>query len=91
MSGAISQERTYKVEVGSNVRSLRISLIGGTGDADLYVLRNGVPTRFVFDCRPFHVGNNETCAFLSPLPGTYHIMIRAYRDYRDASLSVLID
>ena len=62
---------------------------GGTGDADLYVKRNMESSRFVYDCRPYLLGNNEVCEFLSPLPGTYHIMIRAYSDYKNTSLSVI--
>ncbi len=86
-----SQESFYEVVVDESVDSLRVQIRGGSGDADLYVRFGEQPTRFSYQCRPFRVGNNEVCEILNPLEGTYHIMLRAFDDYKEVELSVSID
>lgn len=76
---------TYDVPAGSS--SLTVSIAGGTGDADLYVRFGQQPTTSSYDCRPFEVGNNETCSFNNPTAGTHHIGIRAYSTFSGVTLT----
>jgi len=47
----------YEVALGGKIEVK----MTGTGDADLYVKRNGEPTLESYDCRPFSREPNETC------------------------------
>lgn len=68
---------TWTVDPGTS--ELVISISGGTGDADLYVRQGSSnPTTSTYDCRPYLSGNNETCTFANPQPGTWKIGVRAY-------------
>lgn len=91
LSGESSQELQFRVKVEAGTSSLKIRILNGSGDADLYLKAGEAPTRFSYDCRPFHFGNNETCEILDPVPGVYHIMIRAYSDYEEVKLKVAIE
>ncbi|NQD95047.1 S8 family serine peptidase, partial [Pseudomonas sp. CrR25] len=86
LSGGRSSTKTYTITVPAGVSSLRFTLSGGSGDADLYVRFGSAPTTGSYDCRPYLNGNNETCTFNSPQAGTYHVMVRGYSSYSNATL-----
>lgn len=69
--------RYYRFTVPQGATDLSIKMQGSSGDADLYVRRGGVPTFDTFDCRPYLVGSNETCATATPAAGTYYVMLHA--------------
>jgi serine protease len=81
-----NQEKSYTLEVPANSKNLVISLSGGRGDADLYLKFGSKPSTSSYDCRPYKNGNNESCTVTSPKTGTYHILIKTYAPYSDASL-----
>lgn len=76
LSGTAGSVQYYSVNVPANSKNLIITISGGTGDADLYVKYNQVPTTASYDCRPYLSGNNENCTLTTPNAGIYHIMIR---------------
>jgi len=86
ISGTASSTQFWTIVVPSGRSSLEISMSGGSGDADLYVRRGSAPTTSSYDCRPYRVGNNETCTFNAPMAGTYHIMVRGYSTFSGVSL-----
>lgn len=77
----------YSINVPARSKNLKIQIRGGTGDADLYVKFDQVPTTDSYDCRPYLVGNNETCTFSQPTAGTYHIMLRGYEQFGGLTLT----
>jgi C1A family cysteine protease len=79
----------YHINVPENISTLHINLSGGSGDADLYTLFGTPPTVSNYDCRPYLNNNDETCTFQAPQAGTWHIGLRAYRDFSGASLTVV--
>lgn len=81
-----SQEKSYTVEVPANSKNLVISLSGGRGDADLYVKFGTKPSSSSYDCRPYKNGNNESCTVAAPKTGTYHVVIKTYAPYSEATL-----
>ncbi len=81
---------TYTVTVPAGATGLAIATSGGTGDADLYVRYSAAPTTGSYDCRPYQNGNNETCTFSSPSPGTYHIGIHAYSAFTGLTINVTL-
>merc|ERR1719464_1284382 len=78
LSGASNAELRFTVDVPANSR-LEVSIDGGDGDADLYVMQGTMPTTSSFDCRPYRNGNSESCSFnhISE-ESTWHIMIRGH-------------
>ena len=85
-SGTLSADYTLTVPSGKSSVTIKIS--GGTGDADLYVKLNAVPTLSSYDCRPYITGNSETCTFTPPSGGgVYHVKLNAYTTYSGVSLT----
>ncbi len=86
LSGAAGSEQFYMIVVPSGQDDLVISISGGTGDCDLYVRRNALPTTTTYDYRPYKVGNNETVTVANPAAGTWYIMLRGYATYAGMTL-----
>lgn len=76
----------FTVDVPRNHSLLKVTLSGGTGDADLYVKAGVAPTTSSYDCRGVLGGTSESCTIASPTPGTYHIMVRAYAAFSGVTL-----
>ncbi len=87
LSGSRRSQRYDSITVPSGATDLRISISGGSGDADLYVRFGSRPTTSSYNCRSYRTGNNETCSFSTPRAGTYKIMIRGYKAYSGVTLS----
>jgi PKD repeat protein len=84
-TGTLSAAYTLTVPAGKT--SVTISISGGTGDADMYVKLGAAPTTTTYDCRPYVVGNSETCTFTPPAGGgTYYVKLNAYATYSGVSL-----
>ena len=71
----------FTVDVPAGACELEVSIFGGSGDADLYVQFGSAPDLSNYDCRPYLVGNNETCTIANPQAGTWWIGIEAYSSY----------
>ena len=84
--GAQGSERFFSIELPSGATDLEISISGGSGDADLYVRFGSLPTLELFDCRPYLVGNNESCTFAAPDEGTYFVMLHGFEAYAGVTL-----
>lgn len=86
---SISGTKNYFITIPNDASNLKISISGGTGDANLYVKRNSAPTINMFDCGPQIIGsNNEACFFTAPAGNTYYIMITTSSQYNGVTLSV---
>ena len=88
LAGARGATQRHTFTVAPNTHSLTVVLSGGTGDADLYVRFGTATTTTRYDCRPYKQGNDETCTFISPQAGTWHVGLRGYVAYSGASLTV---
>lgn len=75
LSSPDGSARYFQMQVPAGATNLSFQISGGTGDADLHVRRATPPTAEAFDCRPYLVGNNETCTFASPAAGTWYVML----------------
>lgn len=85
LADAAGSERFWTMEVPAGAGAPQFAISGGTGDADLYVKFGSRPSRSSYDCRPYKVGNNETCQ-LEARAGTYHVMLAGYTAYSGVSL-----
>ncbi len=87
LQGAQGSETAFTINVPANAQNLSIATSGGSGDLDLHVRHGSPASTSSYDCRPYRSGNNETCTFSTPQTGTYHIMLRGYSAYSNASLT----
>jgi vibriolysin len=87
LSGSQGNRAYYYVDVPSNTSLLTIKIFGGTGNADLYVHYNKLPSTHVFLCRPYTTGNNENCTFHAPHAGKYYVMLHGRNSYNGVTLA----
>jgi len=74
------------MDVPASVTERVFAMSGGSGDADLHVSVGAVPTASSCDCRPYLVGNNETCSISSAQEGTYNVMLLGFSAFSGVSL-----
>ena len=86
LAGAINSETYFQIEVPAGQTKLEISTAGGTGDCDLYVKKDAMPTVLSYDYRPFMVGTDEKVTVANPAAGTWYIMLRGYNAYSGVTL-----
>lgn len=77
----------YKITVPSGQTSLKITMSGGTGDADLYVKLGSSPTLSSYNYRPYLSGNNETVTVTNPSAGDWYVGIYGYAAFSGVSLN----
>ncbi|WP_282262578.1 S8 family peptidase [Stenotrophomonas sp. PS02301] len=87
LGAASGASLAYTVTVPSGRSQLKVTLAGGSGDADLYVRSGSAPTDTVYTCRPYLSGNNETCTITSPAAGTWHVRVKAYSTFSGVTLT----
>jgi vibriolysin len=87
ISDATGNSRYYTLAVPSGATSLKFTISGGTGDADLYVRFGAAPDSATYDCRPYVGGNAETCTITNIQAGTYYVMLNAYAAYSGVTLT----
>ncbi|WP_261997704.1 S8 family peptidase [Stenotrophomonas sp. Ste96] len=87
LGAASGASLAYTVAVPSGSSQLKVTIAGGSGDADLYVRNGSAPTDTVYTCRPYLSGNNETCAIPSPAAGTWHVRVKAYSTFSGVTLT----
>ncbi len=80
-------ERVYTLKVPSNATNLNFATSGGTGDADLYVKFNSVPTLTSFDCKSTTSSSNERCEISNAQTGVYYVMVQAWDAITNVSLT----
>ena len=78
--------RYFQITVPANAIQLKVEISGGSGDADLYVRRGSLPTTQTYDCRPWLLGNAETCTFSNPAAGIWYVMLTGDPSFSGVSL-----
>lgn len=88
LGAATGETFRYTISVPSHAMSLRVELVGGEGDADLYVKRNAAPTPSAFDCRSISADSIEVCHVgATDEGGLYHILVVAYEGFSSVGLT----
>jgi vibriolysin len=87
IAGATGSWTYYKITVPASQTLLKITMSGGTGDADLYVKRGAQPTASVWDYRPYLSGNAESVSVTNPVAGDWYIGLNAYAAFSGVSLN----
>jgi hypothetical protein len=86
LNGAVGSSRLFTISIPTGAQNLVVRTSGGSGDPDLYVRFGLIPTTSSYDCRSFIIGVTEQCSFLSPLAGTYNVLIYGFAAYNGLSL-----
>lgn len=87
LSGALNSVANYKFAVPSGVSSVRFSIAGNNGDADLYVKYGQLATTSVFDQSPMLVSSNEAVTINTPAAGDYYLMVHGYSAYSGLTIT----
>lgn len=82
-----STELSYTLDVPAGATNLSFDMVGGTGDADLYVKFGSAPTSSSYDCRPYKGGNTESCPITTAQEGTYFVKVVAYSAFSGVNLT----
>ena len=91
ISGGENSRRFYKVVVPANATELRVETDEGSGDVDLLVRYNRLPTLLESNCESFNLGNEDGCEIDNPTAGDWYIMLfGAEGGYSGARLTVTI-
>ncbi|ESP94502.1 M28 family metallopeptidase [Pseudoalteromonas luteoviolacea] len=74
--------------IGSGYKELKVTISGGSGDADLYVNFGSQSTTSQYRCRPYRYGNNEVCTLSLPEAGTWYFDLRGYTQASGVTLKI---
>ncbi|MEJ1368392.1 MAG: M4 family metallopeptidase [Candidatus Sedimenticola sp. (ex Thyasira tokunagai)] len=79
----------YTVDLKAEYANLNVTISGGNGDADIYLLQGAQPTTRSYDCRPYANGNEENCSVNDPAINIWHIGLRGYNASSGVTLNVM--
>jgi leucyl aminopeptidase len=91
VSGASKEEVKFTFKVPSDATSLSFTTQGGSGDADLYINFGAEATSSIYDCKSTSATSTETCEMSSIQEGTYHVMVLAWNQISNVSLTASYD
>jgi hypothetical protein len=84
------QTRLYKISVPAGSTRLTVVSGGGSGDADLYVRFNQVPTTSANDGASEGSTNSESITINNPQTGTYYVLVNAWAAISGVSLTATV-
>jgi serine protease len=87
LAGAKNEELSFTMTVPAGATDLNFAMLGGSGDADLYVKFGSAPTTSSYDCRPWKSGNTESCPITTAQAGTYYVKVIGYSAFSGVSLT----
>jgi hypothetical protein len=91
ISGAAGSHLYFAIHVPAGATRLTVSTSGGSGDVDLYVHHGALPQQYVYHCRPYRPGNDETCTFVAPAAGAWYVMLRGHASYAGVRLLATVE
>ncbi len=87
LSGSLSSEKFFRIEVPGGQEDLEFRMSGGSGNADMYIRKGAKPTTSTYDFRPVDNGNTESIKINSDtLEGTWYVMLKAAKAYSGVTL-----
>jgi len=88
LAGAAGSTRYFMIHFARDQSRLIIKTRGGSGDCDIYVRRNALPTLKEFDHKRIGPGTEHTMEFKDNVAaGTYYVMVHGRADYRGVALT----
>jgi serine protease len=86
LNGEQGDSLLFAIDIPEDTAKLDFTVSGGRGDTDLYVRFGAEPSLTRYDCRPYLIGNQESCHFTSAKTGRYYAMLHGFTDYSDTTL-----
>lgn len=84
-------DKLYRIYVPEGSSNLDVTMSGGTGDFDIYVVRGpNIPSYDNWTCRPYETGNEEVCSIPSPGSGTWYIWLDVYESGTGVTLRATV-
>ncbi len=80
------QPKNFTIELPSDFDYLDIELVGGWGDADLYVSKQRRGTNKHADCASRNSGLEELCQFTNPSAGKWKVRVQGNQPYGEVTL-----
>jgi hypothetical protein len=87
LSGSLNSETLYALAVPAGAADLTIQVGGGSGDVDIFVRRDAIPTSSAYDCLSENPDTTESCVITAPPQGTYYILLMGYAAYSGVTLT----
>ncbi len=75
ISGTAGMKRFFKLVVPDGTSNMTISTSGGTGDCNLYIMKEQWPTEVNYDYSSVNAGNDETVVLSGDISGAWYVMI----------------
>jgi hypothetical protein len=85
VSGSVGSKQFYKLVIPSGTSSIQVSTSGGSGNSDLYLMRNQWPSKTQYDHKSNSATNDETVQISNPV-GVWYIMLDGASDYSNMTL-----
>lgn len=89
-TGARGTAAYRKIIVPAGATRLTVTIGGGTGDVDMAVRHNAVPTLSANNCASENAGNTESCVINNPAAGTWFILLYLWDPYAGATLTATV-
>ncbi len=86
--GLAGSSRWYVVVVSPGTASLVVTSSGGTGNPDLFVRFDALPTTATSDCSSTGPGSTERCDIPNPAPGSWYVLLNGTGAYSGVSIAV---
>jgi hypothetical protein len=92
ISGSSNSRKLYRIVVPPASTRLLVETHGGSGDVDLLIRRNRVPTFTDSACESFNDTNDDGCDLTNPVPGDWYILLFGAGDdgYSGATLTATV-
>jgi hypothetical protein len=76
----------FTIDVPAGKSTVKFSINGYNGDADMFVRQGSLPTTSTYGCKSDSPTSKETCSLGSPVAGRYYVGVYAYSTYSDLSV-----
>ena len=86
LSGGMDNQAYYRIDVPDGQQRLSVNTWSGTGDCDVFLRYDGLPTPTRFDGASTRVGTAEDIVLDNPESGAWYILVYGYTPYSDAAL-----
>jgi subtilase family serine protease len=86
LSGASSSHTWYTFNVPAGATNVKVTVSGGSGNANLYVKLGSTASASNYDCRSIGSTNTDSCTFATSAGGTYSVMLLGNTAYSGVTL-----
>ncbi|HSJ12848.1 MAG TPA: pre-peptidase C-terminal domain-containing protein, partial [Longimicrobiales bacterium] len=80
----------YKISVPAGAARLVVTTTGGSGDADVFVRHEALPTPLTYGCSSTAPATTEACTLSAPEAGDWFILLHAYSAYSGVTLRAVV-